>query len=43
MLVPIFAVVLWRIRIEEAALVEAFGDQYRAYMKKTRRLIPLVY
>jgi protein-S-isoprenylcysteine O-methyltransferase len=41
--VPIAAVVLWRIRIEEAALLEAFGDQYRSYMSRTKRLIPLMY
>jgi protein-S-isoprenylcysteine O-methyltransferase len=41
--VPILLVVLWRIRIEEGVLLEAFGDQYRNYMLRTRRLIPLVY
>jgi len=40
---PVLAVVLWRIRIEEAALLEAFGEQYRGYMQKTTRLIPLIY
>lgn len=36
-------VVVWRIRGEEEMLVEAFGDEYRAYQRKTRRLIPHVY
>ncbi len=29
-----------RIRIEEAMMVEQFGDQYRGYMKRTGRLLP---
>jgi protein-S-isoprenylcysteine O-methyltransferase len=43
MVVPYCAAVLWRIHVEEAALLKAFGDQYRSYMQRTRRLIPLVY
>ncbi len=42
-LIPIFAVMSWRIQIEEAALLEAFGEEYRIYMKRTKRLIPLIY
>ena len=34
---------LWRIRIEESALTEALGEDYRAYMRRTKRLIPGVY
>jgi protein-S-isoprenylcysteine O-methyltransferase Ste14 len=34
---------LYRINVEERALVQALGDRYRAYIKKTKRLIPLVY
>jgi len=41
--VPVGAAVVWRMRIEEAALLEAFGDQYRRDMKSTWRLIPLIY
>jgi protein-S-isoprenylcysteine O-methyltransferase Ste14 len=33
---------VYRIRVEEAALVEAIGEPYRAYMKRTKRLIPFV-
>ncbi len=40
---PITAAFLYRIRIEEAALTEAFGEEYRAYMTGTKRLIPGVY
>ncbi len=40
---PIVAAFLYRIRIEEAALLEAFGSQYLDYMKKTSRFIPGVF
>ncbi len=32
-----------RIKIEEDTLIGAFGDEYREYMKNTKRLIPLIY
>jgi protein-S-isoprenylcysteine O-methyltransferase Ste14 len=35
--------VLMRIRVEEAALVKAFGEEYTEYMRTTKRLIPGVY
>jgi protein-S-isoprenylcysteine O-methyltransferase len=41
--IPTLCVFLWRIRIEEAALLEGLGDKYRDYMRRTRRLIPAVY
>ena len=28
--------------VEEAALIEAFGDEYRQYMKRTKRIIPFI-
>ncbi len=40
---PILAAFMWRIRVEEQVLLEAFGDEYRAYMHHTKRLIPFVY
>lgn len=30
----------YRIRVEERMLAEGLGDEYRAYMRETRRLIP---
>ena len=33
----------FRMRVEEAALREAFGDDYRDYMRRTKRLIPFVF
>ncbi|MDB5653748.1 MAG: Isoprenylcysteine carboxyl methyltransferase [Tardiphaga sp.] len=32
-----------RIDFEERMLIEAFGDDYRAYMRETKRIIPGVY
>jgi protein-S-isoprenylcysteine O-methyltransferase len=40
---PITAAFLWRIRVEEGALIDALGDDYRAYMRRTARLLPFVY
>jgi protein-S-isoprenylcysteine O-methyltransferase Ste14 len=34
---------VWRIHVEEGALLKALGEQYRHYMRRTRRLIPAVY
>lgn len=35
--------ILYRIRIEEKMLIEKFGEDYRDYMKKTKKLIPYLY
>lgn len=32
----------YRIRVEERALVEQLGQQYRDYMRRTKRLVPFV-
>jgi protein-S-isoprenylcysteine O-methyltransferase Ste14 len=37
------AVMIWRISGEEEMLVEAFGDEYREYQMRTRRLFPLIW
>lgn len=37
------AVVLWRISVEEKALLGTLGDRYRSYAARHRRLIPLVW
>jgi protein-S-isoprenylcysteine O-methyltransferase Ste14 len=34
---------LYRIRIEETALVRALGDSYRSYAAAHKRLVPLVW
>jgi protein-S-isoprenylcysteine O-methyltransferase len=41
--VPVFVVFLRRMRVEEAALLQGLGSQYRDYMTRTKRLIPGVY
>lgn len=41
--IPILAVFLWRIHVEEAALLAGLGSQYRSYMDRTKRLFPGVY
>jgi protein-S-isoprenylcysteine O-methyltransferase Ste14 len=38
--VPIFAALLYRIRVEESALIAALGEDYRRYRKETKSLIP---
>lgn len=40
LLAPISAAFVWRIHVEEAALRAAFGDRYKSYAVKTRRIIP---
>jgi protein-S-isoprenylcysteine O-methyltransferase Ste14 len=42
-IVPVFLVFLRRMHVEERVLLQAFGDQYRDYMHRTKRLIPAVY
>ena len=39
-MIPFF---LYRIEIEEKMLIEKFGEEYREYMKHTKKIIPFVY
>jgi protein-S-isoprenylcysteine O-methyltransferase Ste14 len=39
----IAAPLLWRIHIEESALMTTLGDRYRAYAAQHKRLVPLVW
>jgi hypothetical protein len=41
-MIPVLSVFLWRMHVE-AALLQAFGDRYREYMNRTKRLIPALY
>lgn len=41
--VVVTAAFLWRIRVEERALVSAFPQDYPAYARETKRLIPFVW
>jgi protein-S-isoprenylcysteine O-methyltransferase Ste14 len=40
---PILSAFLYRIRVEEAALINTFGDSYKNYSKRTHRLVPGIY
>jgi protein-S-isoprenylcysteine O-methyltransferase Ste14 len=42
-LVPILLGYAYRIRVEEAALLDGLGDPYRDYMRRTRRLVPFIF
>jgi protein-S-isoprenylcysteine O-methyltransferase Ste14 len=37
------AVILWRIHVEENALLTTLGDRYRGYAAQHKRLIPLIW
>lgn len=41
--VPILVAFLYRIHVEESALRQRFGEEYAAYCKSTKRLLPLLY
>jgi Putative protein-S-isoprenylcysteine methyltransferase len=41
--IPVTLAVLYRIRVEEEVLFQEFGDSYREYKSKTKKLIPGVY
>jgi protein-S-isoprenylcysteine O-methyltransferase Ste14 len=42
-MIPTTAGLLYRIHVEEAALLGAFGQEYERYSRTTKRLIPGVY
>lgn len=42
-LIPITAALLYRIHVEEAALLQSFGQDYESYSRVTKRLIPGLY
>ncbi|HEY0795788.1 MAG TPA: isoprenylcysteine carboxylmethyltransferase family protein [Acidisarcina sp.] len=39
----LFAAYIYRMHVEEAALLTALGDLYRSYIGRTRRLVPFLY
>lgn len=43
MLVPIFFAFVYRMNVEERALIAALGQRYLDYSRRTKRLIPFVY
>ena len=42
-ILPTFLAFLVRIEVEERALAEAMGEQYRSYQLRTKRLVPFLY
>jgi protein-S-isoprenylcysteine O-methyltransferase Ste14 len=40
---PCLAIILWRIHIEEVALLNITGDGYRRYAARHKRLVPLIW
>lgn len=42
-MIPVVLSFSYRIRVEEAVLADALGENYRRYMRHTRRLIPGIY
>jgi protein-S-isoprenylcysteine O-methyltransferase Ste14 len=40
---PLFFATLYRVRVEEEALLEHFGEEYAAYASVTKRLVPGIY
>jgi protein-S-isoprenylcysteine O-methyltransferase Ste14 len=43
MIVPNLIAIIYRIKIEESALIEKFGQEYIDYIKRTKCIIPLIY
>ncbi len=41
--IPCLIIIIWRIRIEETALLHTAGDPYRAYAAHHKRLLPLIW
>ena len=41
--IPMFLAIHYRIIVEERVLTEEFGDAYKSYIMKTKRLIPWIY
>ena len=43
LVVPVVGMFMWRMHVEEHALLAALGEHYAAYMRRTKRIIPFVY
>ena len=43
LVIPVTIAVLYRIGVEESALLNEFGERYGKYIKATKRLIPWIY
>lgn len=43
LVMPVIVMFLWRMHVEEQALVQGLGEPYLAYMRRTKRVLPFVY
>jgi protein-S-isoprenylcysteine O-methyltransferase Ste14 len=43
LLVLVFVAFLYRVNVEERALLAVIGDPYRNYMQRTKRFVPYVF
>ncbi|MDH4222486.1 MAG: isoprenylcysteine carboxylmethyltransferase family protein [candidate division Zixibacteria bacterium] len=41
--IPVWVAFIYRIQVEEKALIQTFGNEYLNYSKATKRLIPMIY
>ena len=41
--IPVFLAIAYRIKVEEAVLIEEFGSKYKEYSESTKRIIPFIY
>ncbi|MGH7149623.1 MAG: methyltransferase family protein [Planctomycetota bacterium] len=41
--IPLWVASLVRLRVEETVLFEVFGDEYRAYASRTKRVLPWIW
>ena len=41
--IPLYVATLVRLRVEEAVLEEVFGEEYRAYAARTKRVLPGIW
>ena len=42
-ILPVVIAVLYRIKVEEAILIQEFGEVYKDYMENTGKLIPKIF
>ncbi len=40
---PVVVAAIYRMHVEEEALLRAFGNEYAEYSSRTKRLVPMIY
>jgi protein-S-isoprenylcysteine O-methyltransferase Ste14 len=43
LMLPLIPLILYRIRIEEAMLIETFGEKYKDYMNHSKKVLPYLF